>query len=65
MSESCEKEKCAHYIGADKLRFNRGRFLWTIIIFSVATTNNMKHLSVIGARIYERETYNNVIESIV
>ena len=37
MSESCEKEKCAHYIGADKLRFNRGRFLWTIIIFSVAT----------------------------
>ena len=37
MSDICEKEKCAHYIGADKLKFNRGRFLWTMIIFSVAT----------------------------
>lgn len=37
MAEICEKEKCAHYIGADKLRFNRGRFVWTMIIFSVAT----------------------------
>lgn len=37
MSEICEKEKCAHYIGADKLRFNRGRFLWIMMIFSLAT----------------------------